>query len=160
VLRVVLAVALTAVLLATALPAVDRARVDHSDAALREEAERLADGIDALAAHSDAGAGARWVVTLRLPDRSWGHSGTARFAVRNGTVRFRAEEGRSGVVRFGPRLVDGPVLRGAGRHRLAVRLVERRGRPAVVVRRLEFIPEEGTTPSHAGALAAPGGPGV
>jgi len=145
--RVVLAVALAAALFAASAPAVDRARVAHSDAVLEREADRLAAGVDALTARS--GPGGRWVVTVRVPARSWGHAG-GRLAIGDPAgVSWRPAGGVSDAARLPLPVVEGVVLTEPGRHRLVVRLLERDGEPAVAVDRLEFKSEEATTAPYA-----------
>jgi len=142
--RIVLAVALAAALLATSVPAIDQGRVAHSDAVLDREADRLATGVAALAARS--GAGGRWIVAVRVPARSWGHAG-GRLVIDD-AVRWRAAGGRTGTERLPVPVADGIELTAPGRHRLAVRLVERDDGRAIVVRRLGFKSENATTPAH------------
>jgi hypothetical protein len=155
VIRVVLAVALAAVLLGASLPAVDRARVAHTDAALEREGERLAAGIAALADRS--GSGGRWIVTVRVPGRSWGHAG-GRLSIADG-IEWQVDGGRPGRARLPVPVVDGLVLRTPGRHRLVVELVRHRGRVGVAVRRLDLKSEGATTAAHAGSVR-PRGRGV
>jgi hypothetical protein len=84
-LRVVLAVALTAALLAIAFPAVESARVQHSDQRIASELESLETVGRSLAEQNDpppAGTtGARTEMTLRLPTKGWGSAGNVRFVI-------------------------------------------------------------------------------
>lgn len=153
--RVVLAVALAAVLLGASLPAVDRARVAHTDAVLERESERLAAGITALADRSDPGG--RWIVTVRVPGRSWGHAG-GNLSVTGG-ITWRATGGHAGRERLSLPVFGGLTLTAPGRHRLVVELVRRRGRIGVVVRKLDLKSEGATTTTHAGSVR-PRGRGV
>ena len=145
-LRYVLAAVVALALVGVALPAIDRAGVQASEDALAREARRLADATDRLAATTDPGG--RRLVTVRLPERS-----AARADVRylwvdpvTDTVRWTVG-GRERQLRLDADLVRGATLRESGRHRLALRHVERCGRPALVVR--EFKPEEPATRSYA-----------
>lgn len=149
--RVVLAVLVGAALLAVALPAVDAAGADHSDALARHEAGRLATTLDAFTRHADpvqnASASARRVLTLRLPRASWGDAGVARFRVvagDPGAVCWRVRDGPTGrlylpvaVVTRDPAPSAAPdaLSLGAGRVRLRLRYVLHQGRPVVVVDR-------------------------
>lgn len=145
--RTAVTVALAAALLAASLPAVERARVVHSDARVAGEAERLERAATALAAENDAvtdgGPVARTHVTIRLPERSWGDSGVVEFRVphrdREPDIRWQVEGGEPRR-RHVPdvRLVgadEGLALRAGGRHRLVVELRRDDGGRTVVVRR-------------------------
>ncbi|WP_254543351.1 DUF7311 family protein [Halomarina pelagica] len=140
-LRVVLAVLLAVALVGASLPAVERARVASSDAAVEREATALATAVERACADSDpvtpGGPGARRVVTLALPARSWGHAGVERVRVTPRGVRWRVRGGARHRLRFdGPAALDRPIeLRGAGRHRLRVACERRAGRAVAVVRR-------------------------
>lgn len=162
-LRAVLAVVVAVALLGAALPAVDRAGVDRSTSLLAGEAETLARAVERLATGSDpvpAGArGARAVVELRLPGRSWATQPADYLAVgaarrgdppdgRDGdVVAYRVAGGRERTVRLPAdvRAAEGDgfapddrplVLAEPGRHALALWLVGFDGRPVVVVSRL------------------------
>lgn len=159
--RTVLAVVLAAALVGASLPAIDDARRDHADAAVRDDIdrfERAANGLLATDDPVDVQRGARRVVTLRLPARSWRDVGVEAVAFES------AEDGRGarvtwrlrGGLRHVRRLPGVPlrtagesplVAEAAGRNRLILSLDGSPGEPVVTVRR--FINQEGTTPSHA-----------
>jgi hypothetical protein len=130
--RVVLAVALAAALLAVGLPAADRAtdaraasRLDRTATALVERAERLATRHDAT-----RGGAAGRTVRLRVPT-------AGRLRVDgNGTVAWRVGGGhwhrREPSVALAP---AGDALHlGPGRHRLRLSLRRRSGRAVVRIR--------------------------
>lgn len=131
--RAVVAVALAAALLAATLPSVDRARVDHADARVAGEVERLERAATALAARNDLvddGQPARTHLTLRLPERTWGTAPVDAFRIPaaggEADVRWTVDGGRTrqrrldGVDLSGS--TDGLALRTGGRHRLALEL--------------------------------------
>ncbi len=159
-LRAVLAVVVAVALLGAALPAVERAGVGRSASLLAGEVETLARAVERVATGSDpvpAGArGARAVVELRLPGRSWATRPADYLAVGatrradppdgrdDDVVAYRVAGGREHTARlpvdvraaerdgFAPD--DRPlVLEEPGRHALALRLVGFDGRPVVVV---------------------------
>ncbi len=149
-LRVVFAVALATVLVATTLPAVEDARQSTAAAAVTGDAatlERAAASL--LATDEDApGPGARRTVTLSLPSRSWTGAGVAYVAVggppdgpvvqppERGVVRYRVAGGRERrlLLDVPVRTRGGPlVLREPGPHRLVLRLTTVDGRRVVVV---------------------------
>jgi len=152
--RVVLAIALAAALVAVALPAVEEARESRQSALAREAAADLRASIRALVARDDpvppGGRGARRVVTVRVP----AGDAAVRVGGRDGpsdAVGWRAGE-RGGRLPVGVDLriagrassVAALVLRDPGRHRLVLALRERGGRRVVRVRR--FKSREATTP--------------
>lgn len=158
-LRAVMAVVLATALLATSMPALDAARRDHTAGAVRAELDRFETAVADLQAREEAvppgTAGARRVVTVSLPARSWTDAGVAYVAF-GGSPRDpeSVERERAEIawqVRGGPLTKDRIpgavvepatggceplVLRESGAHRLALSLVERGGRRVVVVRRL------------------------
>lgn len=144
-LRVVLVVLLAVGVVGASLPAVERARVASTDTRLEGEVSSLRTALADLLARDDPGAGARRVVTLRVPARSWGHAGVARLAVGVGDTRservvWRTRGGRERSVRL-PVPVDardGDAFRvaAAGRHRLMLALRTGPGGPVVVARHL------------------------
>lgn len=151
--RVVLAVALAAALVAVALPAVDEARESRRASLAREAAGDLRASIRALVARDDpvlpGGRGARRVVAVRVP------AGTAaiRIGVRKGqsdAIGWRAGDrgGRLPVgvdVRVAGRSTTDAelALRASGRHRLVLALRAIGGRRFVRVRRFKS-PEAAT----------------
>jgi hypothetical protein len=160
---VVVAVVLTAALLAVSLPALDSTRRDHTDAAVEAEVERLEAAIRDVDAREQAvragSPGARRVLTIRLPVRSWTDAGVARLAI-GGPPESTPSDGATGRarpdvvwqvaggrehrrrfdgVRVAGRGTDGTgplVLAEPGAHRLALSVADRDGRRVVVVRRL------------------------
>ena len=160
-LRVVVAVALSMALLTVSLPALETARRDHSAQRVTGELDGLTAAIEDVHAREgavpDGTAGARRVVTLRLPARTWTDAGVEYVAVGGRLDRSPPGEGDEvdlswQVTGRQPRERrihgvaveartdaggDGPlVLREPGTHRLAITLVERGNRTVVVVRRL------------------------
>lgn len=171
-LRVVLAVLTAAALLAVATPAVQSARVDHADAqvtAQLDEVERvgrlLSDRNEP--APGDDLPGARQVLTVSLPERTWGQAQTEylRFPAPNAS-----EESTPGAAeRVVWRVAGGTAHRrlllsgdlvgppgglelGPGRHRLRLRLGAD-GR--IRVDRLKLISGEASRPAHAWTDGAP-----
>lgn len=145
-LRVVLVVLLAVGVLGASLPAVADARVAATDTVLEGELSALRTAVTDLLARDDPGAGARRVVTLRVPSRSWGHAGTARLALgvdgpRTEHIAWRVRGGRERSLRL-PVPVDAPDgealhLPAAGRHRLVLALRSGRDGPVVVARPLD-----------------------
>jgi len=156
-LRAVMAVTLATALLAVSMPAIDGARADRADASARAAAERIESAARDLQATDGAvppgTAGARRVVTVRLPERTWtserlqflavggrpdspvAHDRTAvAWQVPGRTLQLRNCPGIRLEHRDGD---DDPlVLREPGRHRLVLRLVRVNGTRIVTVRRL------------------------
>lgn len=156
--RTVIVVALAAALLAASLPAIDLARVQRSDAEIRDELDGLLGEARTLAATSDAvstdGDPARRTVTLRFPTAGFASAGTERVRItapRPGgspagtsstapTLSWRVDGGANRSL-----LPDGvPIRRPAGdplvietggRYEIVLSLVERGGDRAVVVER-------------------------
>ena len=150
--RAVVTVALAGALLAASLPAVDRSRVQHADARVAGEVERLAAIARSLDAGNDLvrgdGRPAQRRVTLHLPVGSWGASEVATVRIPppevSADVVWQVEGGErhrrllDGVSLAGP--PDGLVVRDGGRQRLRLALRERADRRTVVVSR---PPDEG-----------------
>lgn len=157
-LRVVVSVVLAAALLGVAQPAVEDARETAAERAVERElvaVERAVADLRSEAAVPYGQPGARRVVVLDLPERSFGSAGVEYVAIGGlpagdgggnllayevadrppNTVRIdadlRVERSRGGV-RW---LADDPlVLRTGGRHRLAFVPVRHDGQKVVVVR--------------------------
>jgi hypothetical protein len=167
-LRVVLVVSLAAALLTVSLPVVKTARIDHADAVVSAELDRLEDAARRLLARNDAvGPGrpaARRSLTLALPQRTWGSAGLADLSIPDaGPIRWRVDGGDPRrydpsvpVVASGERVEFGV----GGRHRVVLSPRRVDGRRVVTVR--DFTRERPTTPSHEdgarrSARSAPGG---
>ena len=148
--RVVVAVAVATALLAASLPAVDSARADRTAAHLDGEVARLSAAAASLVDDDDATVstvpGARRVLSLAVPERSWTAAGVdvVRIGCRDGdgcrrpTLGYELDNGRERRVRLDLPLVvaDGPlVLRETGPHRLELTLTRRDGTVAVLVER-------------------------
>lgn len=145
--RTVVAVGLAVALLAVSLPAVERARVSHSEAAIAGEVERLERSAIALAADNevvpDDGPPARTRVTLSVPRRSWGDSGVDTLRIPPSAdgpdAVFRAADGDRRTRTFPDVRLRGPpgglALGDGGRHRLVLALREGEGGRTVVARR-------------------------
>lgn len=144
--RVAFTVALAVALLAASVPAIDAARVQHSEARVTTELQRLDREATALAAENDAVAGGRPAsarVTLHLPSRSWGERGLEEFRILPGCVTrdvvWRVRGGTTQSYRASPVPVAGPtdglVIGDGGRYRLVLELRRQRGRRVVVARR-------------------------
>lgn len=157
-LRVVLAVAVAAGLLAASLPAIDDARVEAADERVAGELSRLTDLARTVLrrepALSPGSPGARRVVRLVLPRAGPWSAGVRNLTIRSVTDGVTPGPGRyAWTVRGGTRrerrvagpryVVDGPgrstriVLRGSGPHRLAVSPVRTSDGPAIRVRRAD-----------------------
>ncbi len=150
-LRVVFAVALAVVVLATVTPAIEDARERRSAATVTEgvaTVERAAVSLLETDEHTP-GAGARRSVTVRLPARSptnagveyvsiGGPPGTPGGVQRRGVVVYRVSGGEPRRITLDVPLYapGGPVtLRGDGQRRLQLRVDRVDGRRVVVVRR-------------------------
>jgi hypothetical protein len=146
VIRLLLAVGVTAALLGYALPAVEDARADRADALAREELTTLRDETARFAARNDATApgvpGPARLVTVRVPRGTSLRVGVGPRGESLGWVR----EGRRGRVESDLRFDRLLHLVEPGRHRLRVSLVRRDGGTVVRVRR--FKPDKGTTPAR------------
>lgn len=157
--RAVLAVCLAVALLGVALPAVEDASRDHSAAVADAELTRLRATIADLAATDAAlpadSAGARRLVTLRLPTPDLAAAPVAYLAVGGVPGTASDDTSAGGSTRLAYRLQGGQpqtisvpvdlrtpdgdplVLRRAGRHRLRVRLLAADAGVAVRVERAE-----------------------
>lgn len=144
--RTVLAVVLSAALLAAAQPAVDHAAADRSEAQVRADLESLdaaAADLRATGEVTPSGPGARRSVTVDLPRAGVGAAPVRRVVVSptNRTYRFRVAgrpaETVRGSVPVTTRTGEPLVLRGAGEHRLVLTLrgADDGGERRVVVRR-------------------------
>lgn len=141
--RAVLAVALAVALLSVALPLVDEGRVDRSATRLDAATGRLERAARSLLAHEDPTppgvAGARRLVSVRLPVRSWTSvRATLRIDGDDDAVAYRLAGRRPHrtVLRgVDLRTPDGPVVfESPGRHRISLSLIRHDG-VGVVVRR-------------------------
>jgi len=155
VLRVVVAVLLAVAVLGTSLPAVDAARVEAADTHLHGELTAVRTAVADLLVRDDpaSGPGARRVVTVDVPGRSWGHAETERVALGGGVLAWRVDGGRRHTLRAPGRLrvADGSavlVLRRPGQHRLTLALARDERGPVVTVHHT-FKPENGTSATHA-----------
>jgi hypothetical protein len=143
VIRAVLAVALTVALLAAATPAVDEGRTARTATHLDGVTDRIERAARSLLAHEDPArpgvVGARRIVELRLPTRSWTAAGaTLRIDGGRDLIAYRVGDGpprRRTLRGVDLRTPNGPViLAEPGRHRLVASLVADDG-VGVVVRR-------------------------
>ena len=165
-LRVVLAVAVAAALVGIAAPVVETARVDRANAAAAAELDRLDSAAETLRDRNDVPppgvTGARRVLTLHLPSRSWGSAGLARLSIpgadaEDDRISWRVDGGRVRRYDASVPLVarDGPLrLNDGGRRRLVLSL-RRLGDERVVLVH-DFKSERGTTPRHGDASERPG----
>lgn len=146
ILRIVLAVALTAALLAVAVPAMSLAGADRADGALDRQLRTLSAELETMVATDDptVGPGARHVAELRLPERtltSAGHT-RLRFYTREGVAlaTWRVGDRATSSTRLAgvPFGVDGGefAIREPGIHRLVFELRAQDGDPVLTVRRL------------------------
>lgn len=144
--RVLLVAALTVALAGVAFAAVDDGRVERTATRLDAAADRLSRTASLLVDRDDPTArhvpGARRVVAVDLPSRSLAAAPVDAFAVNGsdgpagpgGWVRYRVRGASQTRVRVPVdlRTPDGPVVvRGSGRRRLVLRLVD--GDPAGVL---------------------------
>lgn len=145
-LRAAFTVALALALLAASLPAIESARVQHSEARIAVEVQRLERAATALAAENDvvdAGQPARARFTLHLPSRSWGESGVEQFRIpsRCATrdVVWSARGGRRQSRRMASVTLVGAAggleIADGGRSRLVLELRREGDRRVVVVSR-------------------------
>lgn len=150
-LRFLLAAAVTAALLATALPAVEDARADRVASSLDADAERVGRAVESLAYGEDPtqslSTAPRRTVRVTVPARSWTAADVSYVAVggRPGAADSRAvfsyafsgsgETERRLSLPVPLRTPDGPVVfRGAGTHALSLSLLSRPEGPVVVAR--------------------------
>lgn len=137
----VLAAVVAAALLAAALPAVETARTDRTAAAMDRTVDRVERAGSALLAEEATDAGARRVVTVSLPARSFTAAGVDQFAVRcsrDCRVSYRVAGGELQSRRL-PSVPlatpGGPVTFSTpGTHRLALGLRRQDGSRVVTVR--------------------------
>ena len=147
ILRVVLAVVLTATLLAAALPAMAAAGANRADSSMHRQLGVLSEDLETMVETDDptVGRGARHVARLRLPDRSLTSAAVThlRFASREGVAVASWRVGDSATSRT--RLASVPVrgaggepvtLREPGTHRLVFELRSRAGKLVLTVKRL------------------------
>lgn len=144
--RATIAIALAVALLGASLPTVETARIQHSEARVVAEVQRLERTATALGAENevvDTGQPARSRFTLRLPSRSWGEAGIERFRLlpgcATGDVVWTVRGGSEQSYRFSTVRLSGPagglVISDGGRSRLVLELRRERGRRVVVARR-------------------------
>jgi hypothetical protein len=143
VIRAVLAVLLSVALFAAVVPGIDEARRSRTATHLDGVTDRIERTVHSLRAHEDptrpSVSGARRIVRVRLPARSWSAAGAS--------LRIEGDEDRVGYRLDGrpPRWTTlrgidlrtpaGPVvLERPGRHRLVVSLVRDRGVGVVIAR--------------------------
>lgn len=151
--RAAVTVALAVALLGASLPTVERVRVQHADARIEGEVDRIQTVARSLAHSndvvSDDGPPARTRVMVHLPVRSWGASRVTEFTVfppetvadvrwqvRGGERRHRDSNGVT-LATMG----EGLTLHEGGRQRLVLELQRHDGERIVTVRR----PEAGDT---------------
>jgi len=166
--RAVLAVVLTTALLGASLPAIDDGRREHTHATVERELDRFERVARALRSTDDpvtGSGGARRLVTLSIPERSWSDAGLDVLTIaawRNGSggvITWRRPQGPRQDRRL-PGLPlrtagDGPLrLATDGDHRLVLSLDGTPRNPVVTVRR--FTTEDVTTPDHARATPRTG----
>lgn len=146
VIRLLLAVGVTAALVGYALPAVEDARSNRAEALAREELTTLREQTVDFAARNDATPpdlpSPTRLATVRVPR---GTSLRVGVGPRSESLEW-ARDGRSGRVETDLRFYESLQLDDPGVHRLRVSLVRRNGRTVVRVRR--FKPENGTTRSR------------
>lgn len=144
--RLLLAVGVTAALVGYALPAVEEARADRADALARDELTTLREETARFAARTDATApgvpGPTRLVTVRVPRGTSLRVGVGPRSQSLGWVR----EGRQFRVETDLRFDRTLRLDDAGRHRLRVSLV--RDADGTVVRVRRFKPGNETTPGR------------
>lgn len=133
-LRVVLAVAMASALLAVSTPAVESARVQHSDERVSGEIERIERTAAQVAARNDPPPpntdGARRKLTVRLPENTFGTAGLDTLRIpatttqtESVTVRWRVDGGTKQVRHVTAAKLDTEgtlTLREGGRHRLCL----------------------------------------
>jgi|GEM_PF-366435 len=157
--RAVLAVVLTTALLGASLPAIDEARLEHTETTVGTELRALERAAtDLLATDDPTEDGARRVVEIRLPARSWSDAGVDAVTIGQsrtaggGRLTWTATGGRQRVRHLPEvplRTGDGTplTLEGAERHRLVLSLDGNRTAPIVTVR--TFTSDDGTSGAHA-----------
>lgn len=144
--RLLLAVAITAALVGYALPAVEDARANRADALAREELTTLREQTADFAGQNDATPpglpGPTRLAAVRVPR---GTSLRIGVGSRSESLEW-VRDGWRGRVETDLRFDESLKLDDSGVHRLRVSLVRRDGRTVVRVRR--FKPENGTTPAR------------
>lgn len=142
--RVAVTVLLALAILGASLPAIEEARVQHADARVAAELDRLERVATGLAAENDVvpRRPARTAVTLHLPRGSWTTRALARLSVPrapNATdVSWTVEGGTDRGAQFSEVALvapDGLTLRTGGRQRVALELRRQGDRRVVIVRR-------------------------
>ncbi len=156
--RAVLATLLAVALVGASLPAIDEGRRDHAETVVGTELDRVERAAgDLLASDDPTDVGARRVITLNLPTRSWADADVDAVTIRGGrdapAARFtwRVAGGQRRVRNLPDlplRTPDGDPLplESAGRHRLVLSLDGPRTAPVVTVRR--FKSDDGTSATH------------
>jgi len=145
--RLLLAVALTTALVATALPTIAAGSADRTDAAIERQLTELERELAAMTATDDptASAGARHVTELRLPGRSLTSAGVdwLRFHSREdvAVASWRVGDSATGKTRIAGVAVRAGdsgalTLRETGTHRLAFELHSEGNRTVLTVQRL------------------------
>lgn len=145
--RLVIAVVLTAALFAASAPMVSTARADAADSTLQRQLTALADRLQTMVATNDptVGPGARHVTELTLPARTVTSAAVDRLRLGTsagvGVASWRVGDAGGDTTR----LVGAPIrgadggnltLRDPGTHRLAFGLRRQSGRTVLTVRRL------------------------
>lgn len=158
-LRVVFAVVVSTALLGASLPAIDDAREVSARSQIRGQLEQLDRAAQTLIDRNDVPppgiAGPRRTVTLALPERTWGSSGTSWVripGVDGSRLTWRLGGGSTGRFRPSAPLTGengGLTIRGEGRTRLSLTLRRIDSEPVVVVSRPDFISEGRTSLVHA-----------
>lgn len=180
-LRPVLAVVLATALVATSMPAIEAGRRDHTAARVTAELATLETVVGELRERDVAvrpvRPGARRVVSLRLPARSWSSTGLEYLAIggvpgdnesaQPVDVAWKLPGGRERSRRLTDVRVVGNgqsgspteplIIRTAGVHRLAVSWYRCANRSVVSVRRLGSDGDSGSTGGRPGALSTPRG---
>lgn len=142
--RAAVTVTLAMVLVAASLPAVEEARIRHSDDRVAAEVDRLERAAAALAGDNEVVPTdpARSRLMLVLPRRSWGDSGFDYLSISNETgavdVRWSVRDGPNRTRHTAVDLVgagDGLRIDAGGRQRLVLELHRRATERIVVVPR-------------------------
>ena len=147
ILRVVLAVVLTATLLAVATPAMADAGADRADSSMERQLSSLESELGTMVETDDptAGRGARHVAELRLPARSLTSAAVTRlrFVTRGGATvaAWRVGDDATSHTRLAGVPIGGTgggelTLRGPGTYRLAFELRSQAGETVLTVERL------------------------
>lgn len=148
ILRVVLAVVLTATLLAVATPAMADAGADRADSSMERQLSSLESELGTMVETDDptAGRGARHVAELRLPDQSLTSAAVTRlrFVARGGATvaSWRVGDDATSHTRLAGAPVRGAggesmTLRKPGTYRLVFELRTRGGETVLTVARLD-----------------------